>query len=433
MNNECKRLLNQLSFSEYKTFIRNALGLLFFNTQEYINNHIVLSSKNRREVNKNNNKEGRFRDAVAYAYIEGKKVNNSEYEFVFYVDKNDYKKRVFRQNEFEETIDSYFLNGKLTDSDLFFLLLVSFDDSDNALFCKKTDLLLKTHKDINNILVYSFILGSGIDYDYGIGKWETLIANIENKTSLLSGVPVADLNQFSKDRCNTNYYTPQILKDISPGDYFCIIRNFLYSSFNERETDFKSEPGIINRNLFQICRIVAAQTAFSANQTILTFNYDDIVEQTLLNSFGKVSFSSYKNCEKGAESIIVEHVHGMLPFKGETDKHRKSIVLAHDEYLNNYSASTSYSYSKLYAQLRKRNLIIGNSVADYEEQKVFYNHHKMYLNEFSYALMVKKPVDWLNYYAVVSLYKIGIIPIFFDSYPDMCNYLKTIWSPIDDD
>ena len=94
MNNECKRLLNQLSFSEYKTFIRNALGLLFFNTQEYINNHIVLSSKNRREVNKNNNKEGRFRDAVAYAYIEGKNVNNSEYEFVFYVDKNDYKKRV---------------------------------------------------------------------------------------------------------------------------------------------------------------------------------------------------------------------------------------------------------------------------------------------------------------------------------------------------
>lgn len=433
MNNECKRLLNKLSFPEYKTFIRNALGFLFFNSQKHINSHIVLSSKSWREVNKNSRKEDRYRDVIAYAYIEEKSVINPEYEFVFYVDKNDYDKRVFRQNEFEETIDSYFLNGKLTDSDLFFLMLVSFDDSDSTLFSKKIDLSLKTHKDINNIFVYSFILGSGIDYDYGIDEWKTLVANIERKTSLLSGVPVADLNQFSKERCNTNYYTPQILKDISPADYFGIIRNFLYGSFNEHESDFKSVPGIIDRNLFQICRIVAAQTAFSEDQIILTFNYDDIVEQTLLNSFGEASLSSYKNCEKGAASIIVEHVHGMLPFKGETDNHRKSIVLAHDEYLNNYSASTSYSYSKLYTQLRKRNLIIGNSVADYEEQKVFYNHHKMYLNEFSYALIVKNPVDWLNYYAVVSLYKIGIIPIFFDSYSDICDYLKTIWSPIDDE
>lgn len=36
----------------------------------------------------------------------------------------------------------------------------------------------------------------------------------------------------------------------------------------------------------------------------------------------------------------------------------------------------------------------------------------MHLNEFSYALMAKNPVDWLNYYAVVSLNEIGIIPIF---------------------
>lgn len=432
MNAECKELLYQLSFLEYKTFIRNALGFLFFYSQEYTDSHIVLSSRSRRETLKFNNNDNRFRDAIAYAYIEERNNINSDYEFVFFVDKQDYEKRVFRQNEVEETIDSYFLNGKLTDSDLFFLMLVSFSDSNKSLYHKREKLSLKTYKDIKNISTYSFILGSGIDFDYGVGKWDNLITDIASKTASLSGVCVTNLENFSKDRCNTNYYTPQILKDINPTDYFNIIRIFLYGKFKENETNNAFNPTIIDRNLFQICRIVSTQSTFVPNQTILTFNYDDIVEQTLMNSFGKTPFSSYKNSKKEVGAIVVEHTHGLLPFKGETANHRKSIVLAHDEYLDNYSTTSSYSYSKLYNQLRKRNLIIGNSIADYEEQKVFYNHHKMYLNEFSYALMVKNSADWLNYYTVVSLYKIGVIPVFFDSFPDMCDYLKTIWQSLED-
>lgn len=431
MNKQCKDLLDKLSFFEYKTFIRNALGLLFFYSNEYLNTHIILSSRRPRTTN--NNVHELYNDAVAYAYFENENYKSPYYEFVFYVGLNDYKNKTFRQNSLVETIDSYFLNGKLTDSDLFFLLLVSFDGSDNSLVYKKTDLTLKTYKDINNIYLYSFILGSGLDSDYGVGDWEKLVNVIDNKTSSLSGVPVKILRKFSKDRCNTNYYTPQILKDINQIKYFDLIQTFLYKSFKVRDTDYKSSPLISDRNLFQICRILATQSEFSNEQTVLTFNYDDIVEQTLLNSFGKSSFSSFKDCGNANDSIVIEHVHGMLPYKSVTDKHKNSIVLSHDEYLNNYSSTKSYSYSKLYAQLRKRNLIIGNSVSDYEEQKVFYNHHRMYLNEFSYALMVKNSVDWLNYYTVVSLYKIGIIPIFFDSYEKMCDYLKTIWPPIEND
>ena len=418
-----QKLLKSLTLTEYCDFIRSALGFLTFFS---MNNPTKV-------IYKNDRKNG----AKKVATILNNKTNVIINDV--FVSKANFKHKTFNIDNNEEDIEEYFLNGKLNESDFYFLLVVAKDSFKNFYEDKTENFLeLKTSKDINNLNdgPYSFIIGSGIDYDYGASSWNKIINNLKKKVASQLHIHVGEVSQFSQVMCNTNYYIPQMYKEINKSKYFKSIYNLLYKDFGLNLTNVNEKPEIEDFNLYQVARIIAIQSIIYPNQKHLTFNYNDYLELTLKNSFNINSTSVFKSNRTIKEGINVVHLHGYLPLnyleRKDKSKCESSLVLSHQEYLNAYKTKSSFTAGNLYNQLSFRNVIIGNSLQDYEEQKVFYNHHRNNLSEYSYIFIFKENINKLNYFKICTFYKLGVIPIFFDNPKELNKYLRTIYTNLDD-
>ena len=116
--------------------------------------------------------------------------------------------------------------------------------------------------------------------------------------------------------------------------------------------------------------------------------------------------------------------HGIYTYAGL----RKEIVLSTYEYFNGYYTSNRYARKKLNDQLKETNLLIGNSVSDYEEQKVFYTNFQNNPSSWHFMFLKKNesPHEWMNYYKMCYFARMGIIPVFFNNFSDIPKYLKTL-------
>ena len=165
-----------------------------------------------------------------------------------------------------------------------------------------------------------------------------------------------------------------------------------------------------------------------SKDTILTFNYDNNLEMIIDKNFPTANYQTVYsgNAEDPKHKIYVVHPHGFYQYNDRC--HPRSIVLSTYEYLNSYFAPSRYARKKLNQQLKETNILIGNSVSDYEEQKVFFTNFKKHPSSWHFVF-AKKSTDsnkWMNDYKMCYFAGMGIIPVFFDDYSDMTNYLKTL-------
>ncbi len=270
---------------------------------------------------------------------------------------------------------------------------------------------------------YRFILGAGVNKAFSLGDWDELVSDIRDQINILKGISNTNgLTEFEKSMSNTNYIAPQILKDLDACAYYDTIYSRLYSTFSADKMFCERNPDLVDTTLYQVARIISTKK----DVRVLTFNYDDLLEQVLLNNFATMFSSVYYKSKKRNEGIEIIHSHGFYPYGKSGEGHARSIVFSCFEYMNGYLKTGSYARKKLNEQIMHPCILLGNSLSDYEEQKVFYLHHKRFLTHFNYLFTKRSDManQWMDEYKNVYFMNMGVIPVYFNDYDEMTNYLK---------
>lgn len=258
---------------------------------------------------------------------------------------------------------------------------------------------------------YHFVLGAGINYGYGLPDWKALEKDFS--LSVDSKLNPGSCRSISDNVFNNSYGSFQILKDIDKMEYEKKLMNMVKST----RVPFKSD----NTTLTAISAVLYAQSEIINQQSVLTFNYDGLLELALDSCYKISSKTIYKFDNLfffNGEKIVVIHSHGFLddpPSKKQLD----SIVLTTEEYFDNYNTPSSYGYSNLFNHLNITCSFVGNSITDYEEQKVINAHFNKFPAQFHYCFCSSKdvPLETMMY-KTIFLIKIGVIPLWYKSHDD---------------
>lgn len=449
MNKENLEILNKLYKTQYYEFLRYAIGLYYYVNQKtkpyditsgiYADNRIDENTKNKLGITSKNNKNRNIK-IIAYKFygenlVDVYKVVDTEKDYERKTFRNKYNE-VFYAKDFFESIDQnllwYILTGILALSDDNIKSLESKNLNGEKIF---SELRPKT---------LNFIIGAGVNTEFGFANWNQLVDEIRKQIIEISH-PVAkdvdELKKFEAKMLNTNYIAPQILKNLNRRKYYKTIYDVLYCKFDSngkfdpncngkfdpKNTKSSYNSNLVNTNLYQVARICHMQKQTS----VLTFNYDNLLELILKNNFTSSIVNSkyrYSKDPMHDPDINIYHPHGFYPYT--TPKQQShSLILSSYEYMDTYLSRRAYARKLLDEQLEFTNILLGNSLSDYEEQKVFFAHHKKYLSRFNYIFTTynsSSNQSWMDRYKTIYYLKMGVIPVFFKNYIEMNESLKKL-------
>jgi len=268
-----------------------------------------------------------------------------------------------------------------------------------------------------------FLLGTGISLDYGVSSWKKIIKKMVAETKII--FPELKSKDILKKLFCNNYGIPQILKDIDKHKYHEVIYNSLYKKRKKKNME---------TNLSCLVNYISNLYDKGKEVEIVTFNYDDYLEKEFDNiRENKKRFvdygSEYIKLKDIHSAVKIKHIHGYFP-RGSILKSGKyisryanSVVLTDEEYSKAYNSKDKYTAKTLLKFLEKSCLIIGNSVSDYEERKIF-RTSKQNGNTYHFLLKKKSPSVDYDYYLNKFLISIGIIPVYFKDYDEIGSFLK---------
>ncbi len=230
-------------------------------------------------------------------------------------------------------------------------------------FEKQIEELIKGYENEQLVLV----LGAGVSIEYGLPSWDSLLQNLllssfkaETKVDSVKSMVLSKLftklfspNPLIAARYLRNYYKDNRVNKTFESD----VRDLLY-----RHLDKKKKSEIFN----EIVKLCVAPGKSHNLDSIITFNYDDILEKHLSQLEIDIPFRSiYKVGQRPKPGELpIYHVHGFLPREGKLDDGNK-ITLSEDVYHEQYNAI--YSWNNL-VQLNKYSdcmcLFIGLSLTD---------------------------------------------------------------------
>ena len=165
----------------------------------------------------------------------------------------------------------------------------------------------------------------------------------------------------------------QIKSRIRPDDWTYLIRKLLYY-----QNDLKS-----SNLLSEIAELFSSRYI----NTVLTSNYDDLLEKQLKSKGIKCKSIVFKPFKKNNDKVVI-HPHGILPIEGGE---KTKIIFTESEYIEEFSKP--YSWTNL-IQLTEFNqstcLFIGTSFTDINLVKLLKNSRKQTRN-MHYAFIFNDP------------------------------------------
>ncbi len=414
-------LLWKMNKTQYYEFLRYAIGMKYYLLNEGYEVRSKLEDVDEKGKLVGVRKKGSNKERIlAYLYKNGIKLDT------FSVMENDYDNKSFHNGRGEKvSAESFFY---IIDDYLMWSIMMgvlgeeffSAETYDQSIYVGRR--LFEEKRPTQ----YRFILGAGVNANYGLGDWAGLMDSIRDRIRSLKSIPAKanpdELVSFEETMSNTNYIAPQILKDLDTKAYYDVIYKKLYGLFDPQCTNVYHNPSIEDTTLFQVARIVAEKE----DSMVLTFNYDDVLERVLSFNFGRFCWPDYYRSKKKNGGIQIIHSHGYYPYGMPGEKNAHALVFSCFEYMNGYLRPGRYARKRLYEQIKQPCILIGNSLSDYEEQKVFFLHHEKHLSQFSYLFTKKSDSTWMDIYKSVYFLKMGVIPVFFDDYTQMINYLKRL-------
>jgi hypothetical protein len=252
---------------------------------------------------------------------------------------------------------------------------------EESLFLKKGQDLTHQQK-INEVAAWFraerlvFVLGAGASASYGLPDWNTLlqklllitiksehgkeedgIENIDEKAGVLARTfsNVFEPNPIIAARYLHNYFKKK--HPHSALAFENAIRDTLYGELrNGQESDLLKE-------IRQFC--IAAGRSPNID-SIITYNYDDLLEQCLKNLDVDIPFFAIhsRGMKNGVNELPIYHVHGYLPQTGKITSKNK-VILSEDEYHHQYSDVYGWSNLIQINKFKDHNcLFIGLSFTD---------------------------------------------------------------------
>jgi len=204
----------------------------------------------------------------------------------------------------------------------------------------------------------ALILGTGISADFGADLWGKLMSNLLdylNPTFIknISGVcGLLGNSVYSESLLTRLILTKARNKDI----YYRALHSCIYRKF----TGFFPDTSMLYGTAVFIKK---------HSPMVLTFNYDDYLEQQMsqLKSPMKACWNKTEIAKQSGNPKRIFHVHGYLPFGGKiTSKIKDSIVLNEDDYYDFYQNSVVDPRRRLLSNViaKKNCLFVGTSLSD---------------------------------------------------------------------
>lgn len=201
----------------------------------------------------------------------------------------------------------------------------------------------------------TLVCGAGVSRDSSIPDWNNLLVNILNETFFNNGSDFTESKILAEDLLSlmpqSNLILGKYLRLVLKDDFEKVVQEHLYSHYNH-ERDVESiifeGHGIINHALEtniikSIVELARPKRRGKRLESIITFNFDDIIECALLK-YNVEYCSIWKEgqiCEFDALPIF--HVHGFLPNQREIDS--PNLVFSEEAYHSQFI--DPYSWSNL--------------------------------------------------------------------------------------
>lgn len=212
---------------------------------------------------------------------------------------------------------------------------------------------------INNQL--SLVCGAGVSRDSQIPLWNELICNIitdiyfnDAKTNNLEFV-----ERLLKATPNSNLILGKYLKLMLKDDFENMLRKHLYRNVMKDKTHQYAKTNIMKA----ISNLARPNRTGWRLESIITFNFDDVIENAL--SINNIKYCSIwkEEQEYDANALPIYHVHGFLPQNSRRDN--PNLVFSEESYHSQFI--DPYSWSNL-AQLTTYSsnvcLFVGLSLSD---------------------------------------------------------------------
>lgn len=188
----------------------------------------------------------------------------------------------------------------------------------------------------------SLFLGAGVSADAGVVTWDNLLQQLCIKRGL-SKID-SDIESVVKGRYIIDEYKKN--NKTIPDAFYNDMKSILYAKTRSSK----------------LIKSIATLITSSNIESIISYNYDDLLEQEINNNFNKHCDSVYdKSSPNDSNNLLVYHVHGYIPEKGKWS----SIVLGEREYHKIYQESYNWSnVEQLHALCRSTCFFIGLSMSD---------------------------------------------------------------------
>lgn len=204
---------------------------------------------------------------------------------------------------------------------------------------------------INDIKRYNstFFLGAGVSVSANIPKWDELLKNLLLCKDCYC---MNEYDEVTKEMGLSNLITARYIAKAANLDKQTIvnsIRDLLYT-----------KSGKESQLITTICSLIQK---LGKVQSIITYNYDTLIEENL-NKKEIKNYSVYKYNRSDNSVLPVYHVHGII-FRKNSENVPENIVLSEEDYHEKYSQVFDWSnVEQLHALTRNTCLFIGLSMKD---------------------------------------------------------------------
>lgn len=275
----------------------------------------------------------------------------------------------------------------------------------------------------------TFFLGAGVSCSEGLPGWEKLLTDILSYATKTN--KKEEFDALFKANGSSSIIMGRYIRRLFKDDKRLLQKAIHYRLYRKKTIgDIKSDT------IKKICELVKENQ--EKVKSIITYNYDDLIEQQLANI--GVTTSSVFDTHEPDHRFPVYHVHGILDQKGIKSS---DIVLSEDDYHEQYRRSFMWSNVEQLHALQNNNcffigismtdpnlrrlLDITRSEANGKNQRDF--HCFAFLMKDSVAEGVKGDKEQFLKEQRYMLENLGVRVIWYNNHNELPNLLNTLQKP----
>ena len=286
-------------------------------------------------------------------------------------------------------------------------------------------------------------LGAGVSIDGGIPLWETLIKTLH----------VYMLKSLTKDK-ELSFEQQEMINELAADNEMespLVQMRYIRAAFSNEEYHKLVHSALYGQNvnidtklLDAIAKISTPQRAYCGIKSIITYNFDDLLERKFAQKDIQYNIISDEEGRQLVDKLNVYHVHGYLPSNFSEESKEPNLIFTEEDYHRVYRDSYSWSNLAQLSALRENTcLFIGCSLTDPNLRRLLDVAARNGENPRHYAFLKKKQIketrngervnkDILELYQRIDdniqtayYQKLGLNIIWIDEFEEIPNILNS--------